>query len=64
MLRSTSWRRNAPEPEPSRRLIAGLIVTATVGTNAQSAWATLGMVALLTGVTLVVAGAILRGRLR
>lgn len=44
--------------------ISGLIVSVTIGANAKTAWATLGMVALLSGLTLLVAGTVLRRRLR
>jgi hypothetical protein len=39
-------------------------VSVTIGANAKTAWATLGMVALLSGLTLLVAGTVLRRRLR
>jgi hypothetical protein len=39
-------------------------VSVTIGANAKTAWATLGTPALLSGLTLLVAGTVLRRRLR
>lgn len=44
--------------------VAGLISTATIGANGRSATGTLSMVALLSGITLLVMGTVLRRRLR
>lgn len=44
--------------------LSGVILWVTVGANLKSGWATLGTIALLSGLTLLVMGITLRRRLR